>query len=173
VGDVAVRIRDRFQKQNRNKVTDRSTVDRDGISSRGHRTQISLACLLRQSLGQSRCWHNSIINFSLWNHAPLRSEATVHYEAILLGLRKLGDIAVQTCILHIDSKVVAGPLEKECIVREPTLERYLALVRRMESYFKGFTVVHIERNKNSEADELAKAVACNTLLSADVFFQVL
>jgi ribonuclease HI len=90
-----------------------------------------------------------------------------------LGLRKLGDIAVQTCILHIDSKVVAGPLEKECIVREPTLERYLALVRRMESYFKGFTVVHIERNKNSEADELAKAVACNTLLSADVFFQVL
>jgi hypothetical protein len=34
--------------------------------------------------------------------------------------------------------VVAGQIEKECIIREPTLERYLGLVRRMENYFKGF-----------------------------------
>jgi hypothetical protein len=40
--------------------------------------------------------------------------------------------------------VVAGPIEKECIAREPTLERYLALIRRMENYFKRFTVEYIE-----------------------------
>jgi hypothetical protein len=28
--------------------------------------------------------------------------------------------------------VVAEQIEKECIAREPTLEKYLALVRRME-----------------------------------------
>jgi hypothetical protein len=43
----------------------------------------------------------------------------------------------------------------------------------MESYFKGFLVEYIERNKNVEADDLAKVAACNTLMSADVFFQVL
>jgi hypothetical protein len=43
----------------------------------------------------------------------------------------------------------------------------------MESYFRGFTVEHIERNKNAKTDELAKAAARNTLMSADVFFQVL
>jgi hypothetical protein len=43
----------------------------------------------------------------------------------------------------------------------------------MESYFKGFLVEYIERNKNVEADDLAKVVARNTLMSADVFFQVL
>jgi ribonuclease HI len=80
---------------------------------------------------------------------------------------------MQTCVLHTDSKVVLGQIEKECIAREPTLERHLALVRRMESYFKGLTVEYIELNKNAEADDLAKAVAHNTLMSTVVFFQVL
>jgi hypothetical protein len=43
----------------------------------------------------------------------------------------------------------------------------------METYFKGFTVVHIERNKNSKTGELAKAAARNMSLPVDVFFQVL
>jgi ribonuclease HI len=34
------------------------------------------------------------------------------YGAILLGLTKLRAIGVQRCILHIDSKVVAGQIEK-------------------------------------------------------------
>jgi hypothetical protein len=90
-----------------------------------------------------------------------------------LGLQKLRAIGMQSCVLRINYKVVSGQIEKECIAREPTLERYLALVRRMESYFRGFIVEYIERNKNAEADELAKAIACNTVMSVDVFFQVL
>jgi ribonuclease HI len=58
----------------------------------------------------------------------------VEYEAILLGLRKLRAIRVQRCILHTDSKVVIRQIEKQCIAREPTLEKYLALVRRMEFF---------------------------------------
>jgi hypothetical protein len=76
-------------------------------------------------------------------------------------------------VLRTDSKVVSGQIEKECIAREPTLERYLALVRRMESYFKGFIVEYIERNKNIEADDLAKVAARNTLIPTDIFFQML
>jgi ribonuclease HI len=87
----------------------------------------------------------------------------VEYEAILLGLRKLRAIRVQRCILRTDSNVVAGKIEKECIARGPTLEKYLSLVRRMENFFKGFTIEYIDRNKNSEAGELSKATARNTL----------
>jgi hypothetical protein len=43
----------------------------------------------------------------------------------------------------------------------------------MESYCKGFTVEYIERAKNVEADQLAKATARNTPLPADVFLQVI
>jgi ribonuclease HI len=95
------------------------------------------------------------------------------YKAILLSLRKLRAIGVYRCTLHTHSKVVVGQIEKECISRDPALERYLALVRRMDNYFKGFTVEYIERTKNAEANELVKATACNSLVPANIFFQVL
>jgi ribonuclease HI len=91
----------------------------------------------------------------------------------LLGLRKLRAIVVQRCTLRTNSKVVAGQIEKDCTTRESTLEKYLTLIRRMENHFKGFTMEYIERSKNTEADELAKAVAHNTPLPADVFLQVI
>jgi ribonuclease HI len=95
------------------------------------------------------------------------------YEAILLGLCKLRANGVQTCVLCTDSKVILGQIEKECIVTEATLEKYLALVRRMENHFKGFIVEYIKRNKNTEANELAKVTARNTPLLTDVFSQVM
>jgi hypothetical protein len=88
-----------------------------------------------------------------------------------LGLRKLRAIRVQTCTLRTDSKVVTSQIKKS-VLREPTLEKYLALLGRMENHFKGFTMEYIERSKNPEADELAKAAARNTPLPVDVFFQV-
>jgi hypothetical protein len=51
--------------------------------------------------------------------------------------------------------------------------KYLALIRRMENYFKGFTVEHIDRNKNTEADELVKVTAQKTPLPTDMFFQTI
>jgi hypothetical protein len=43
----------------------------------------------------------------------------------------------------------------------------------MEIFFKGFTIKYIDRNKNSEADKLTKAVAHNTPLLVDVFLQTI
>jgi ribonuclease HI len=44
----------------------------------------------------------------------------------LLGLCKLRAIGVRKCILRTDSKVVVVQIEKECIAREPTIEKYLS-----------------------------------------------
>jgi hypothetical protein len=43
----------------------------------------------------------------------------------------------------------------------------------MGNYFKGFIVEYIERTKNTEADELAKATTRKTMLPPDVFFQTI
>jgi hypothetical protein len=43
----------------------------------------------------------------------------------------------------------------------------------MENYFRGFSVEHIERNKNVKADEQAKAAARKTMLPPDVLFQTI
>jgi ribonuclease HI len=79
----------------------------------------------------------------------------------------------QICVLRTDSKVVSSQIEKQCITREPKLEKYLALVRRIENYFKGFIVEYIERNKNTEVDELAMAGAQNTPMPTDNSFKQL
>jgi hypothetical protein len=43
----------------------------------------------------------------------------------------------------------------------------------MKNYFKGFTMEYIDRNKNVEADELAKAATQKTMLPLNVFFQTI
>jgi hypothetical protein len=49
-------------------------------------------------------------------------------------------MGVQRCILKTYSKVIASKIEKECIAGDEILERYIATVRRMERFFKGFIV---------------------------------
>jgi hypothetical protein len=59
------------------------------------------------------------------------------------------------------------------MARDATLERYLATVRRMENYFKGFTVEYIKRAENTKAGKLAKATTRKAALQPDVFFQTI
>ena len=51
--------------------------------------------------------------------------------------------------------------------------KYLAIVRRMEKHFAGFTFCHIPRSENIEADELAKVAAQKAPMHANVFYQEL
>jgi ribonuclease HI len=91
------------------------------------------------------------------------------YEAVILGLHKLRALGVTTCIVKTDSKIVADQIEKDCSAKELVLMQYLSVVRSLEKQFKGFTLQHIERNKNEEADMLAKAAAKGEPLPSDVF----
>jgi hypothetical protein len=68
-------------------------------------------------------------------------------------------MGVQYCTLKTDLEVIASQIEKVCMARDKTLERYLAAIRRMQNHFKGFTIEHIKRTKNTEVDKLTKAVA--------------
>jgi hypothetical protein len=60
--------------------------------------------------------------------------------------------------------VIASQIEMECMARDATLEKYLAIIRRMENYIKGFVVEYVERTKNTKVDELAKAATSKTTL---------
>jgi ribonuclease HI len=105
-----------------------------------------MAHLLRQSLGVAGARAAAIltspseiklrytVRLQFNNEAGKCTNNIAEYEAILLGLQKLRAIGIQRCILHTDSKVVTGQIEKECITGEPTLEKYLALIRRMEIF---------------------------------------
>jgi ribonuclease HI len=94
------------------------------------------------------------------------------YEAVILGLCKLRALDVTTCIVKIDSKVVVGHVEKEYSAKDPALMQYLTAVRSLERQFKGFTLQHVDRARNEEADALAKAAARGKTLPSDVFNHV-
>jgi ribonuclease HI len=97
----------------------------------------------------------------------------VQYEAVILGLRKLRALEVTTCIVKTNSKIVVGQIENDCSAKEPVLMQYLSVIRTLEKQFKLFTLQHIERNKNEEADMLAKAAAKGEPLPSDMFFHTI
>jgi ribonuclease HI len=95
------------------------------------------------------------------------------YEAVILGLRKLRALSVTTCIVKTDSKVVVGQVEKEYSAKDLALMQYLMGIHSLERLFKGFTLQHVDRAKNEEADALAKAAARGETLPSDVFYHVI
>jgi ribonuclease HI len=95
------------------------------------------------------------------------------YEVVILGLRKLRALGVTTCIIKTDSKVVGGQVKKDYAAKDPALMQYLTAVRSLERQFKGFTLQHVDRAKNEEADALAKAAARGEALPSDVFYHVI
>jgi hypothetical protein len=70
-------------------------------------------------------------------------------------------------------KISYAVIEMEYSAKEPVLMQYLAAIWSLEKQFKGFTLQHVERNKNEEADTLAKAVAKGKALPSDVFYHVI
>jgi ribonuclease HI len=68
---------------------------------------------------------------------------------------------------------VIGP----CIVckgeisSSPDIVNYLEADKAMEKHFNGFTVEHMLRAQNSEADKLAKGAARKQQLPPDVFYE--
>jgi ribonuclease HI len=59
------------------------------------------------------------------------------YEAVIFGLLKLRAMGVQNCIFKTYSKVIASQIEKECMTRDGTLERYLAIAPEDGELFQG------------------------------------
>jgi ribonuclease HI len=55
----------------------------------------------------------------------------------------------------------------------PELIKYLKKVREMKKNFNGYTVQHIPRVENNEADMLAKDATQNLPLPPEVFFEII
>jgi ribonuclease HI len=98
---------------------------------------------------------------------------TTEYEALLLGLRKVRALGASNWLVKCDAEVIKDHVEKESEAKESELIKYLVEVRKMERHFQGFTIEHLPRKRNGEADELAKKVARGEAMPPDVFFEIL
>jgi ribonuclease HI len=84
---------------------------------------------------------------------------TTEYEVLLVGLRKVRALGASNFLVKCDVEVIKDHVEMESEAKEPELVKYLAEVRKMERHFRGFTIEHLPRKRNGEADELAKKAA--------------
>jgi ribonuclease HI len=76
---------------------------------------------------------------------------------IILQSTKLKAMEIRRTTLKSDSHVISGHVDKSSKARDPKLEKYLDVVRRMEASFEGFSVKNIPRGENEHADLLAKS----------------
>jgi len=80
------------------------------------------------------------------------------YEAVILGLTKAKELAVEKVELYMDSELIVKQIKGEYRVKNPELAKKFLEVYNLIHFFKDFKVRHIPREKNSEADALVNAV---------------
>jgi ribonuclease HI len=77
------------------------------------------------------------------------------YQALLSGLRKLVEIGAEEIEIRADSELMVKQIKGEYRVKHPNLkplfQEALALLKKIPRY----SIKHIEREKNKEADRLA------------------
>jgi hypothetical protein len=91
----------------------------------------------------------------------------------LLGLRKVRALGASNFLVKCNAEVIKDHVEKESEAKELELIKYLVEVQKMERHFRGFTIDHLPRKSNGEADELAKKAAKGEAMPPDVFFEIL
>ncbi|XP_065617155.1 uncharacterized protein LOC136062243 [Quercus suber] len=77
------------------------------------------------------------------------------YEALLMRMsmvRRMGGKAVK---LFSDSRLVVGQVQGEFEVKDERMQGYLNRVKRLQSEFEFFSLLHVPRSSNAHADSLA------------------
>ena len=77
------------------------------------------------------------------------------YEALLMGISMVQKMGGKVAELFSDSKLVVGQVKGELEARDPRMQGYLSQVRRMQTKFESFDLLHIPQGENTHADSLA------------------
>jgi len=77
------------------------------------------------------------------------------YRAIITALEEATRLGARQVDIKMDSELVVRQINGEYRVKKATLKPLYQKVKRLQSQLKGFTITHIPRHQNTEADNLA------------------
>ena len=77
------------------------------------------------------------------------------YRAIIAALEETIRLGVKQVEIKTDSELVVKQINGEYRVKKATLKPLYQQVKQLQSQFKDFTITHILRRQNTEADKLA------------------
>jgi len=77
------------------------------------------------------------------------------YSALILGLHEAAKFQPKKLLVRLDSQLIVRQLEGAYRVKQPHLQKLYAEAKALLEKFPNFTVEHIPREENTEADRLA------------------
>ena len=124
------------------------TIFTDG-ASKNNPGPSSIGAVIKNQQGQTISRISKAIGHSTNNQAEYRAIITALEEAIRLGARQV--------ILNSDSELVVRHLQGKYRVKNAALKPLHQQVTQLLSKLESFTIRHIPREQNEEADNLANA----------------
>ena len=119
-------------------------------ASRGNPGESGIGVILRDEQGT--------VVYSGSGYIGRTTNNVAEYEALLLCLKKAIALGCSRLVVHSDSELMVRQLRREYRVRDKNLQRYFSEAKRLiESAPFAFEIVHVERERNSDADVLANA----------------
>ena len=123
-------------------------IHSDGVS-RGNPGQAAIGAIIRDERGRLLASISQPIGRATNNQAEYRAIIAALEKALALGARQVD--------LNSDSELVVRQIKGQYRVRKEALRPLYQRVKQLQSRLEGFTIKHIPRQQNREADKLANA----------------
>ena len=121
-------------------------IHADG-ASRGNPGQAAIGAVIKDEQGRLITSISRRIGRATNNQAEYRAVITALEEAVRLGSRQVD--------IRLDSELVVKQINGEYRVKKATLKPLYQQVKQLLGLLEGFTITHIPRQQNTEADNLA------------------
>jgi len=123
-------------------------IHSDGVS-RGNPGPAAIGAIIRDERGRLLASISQPIGRATNNQAEYRAIIAALEKALALGARQVE--------LNSDSELVVRQIKGRYRVRKEALRPLYQRVKQLQSRLEGFTIKHIPRQQNREADKLANA----------------
>ena len=125
---------------------ERVIIHTDG-ASRGNPGPAAIGATVKNEEGKLLARISRPIGITTNNEAEYRAAIVALEEAISLGATQVN--------LVLDSQLVARQISGQYRVKKASLKPLYHRLKQLQSLLKGFTITHISREQNTEADNLA------------------
>lgn len=107
------------------------------------------------SLGVSICSEKGEVIKEIWKFLGTRTNNQAEYLALLEALEVLQEIGAVSTVIYSDSQLIVRQMTGEYEVKDRELQVLYKAAKSASRNFKSFKILHIPREKNKRADQLA------------------
>ncbi len=116
-------------------------------AARGNPGPAAIAAIIKDEQGKTITSISRRIGTTTNNQAEYRAVIAALEEAVKLGAKQVD--------VNSDSELVVKQINGKYRVKKATLKPLYQQVKRLQGLLEGFTITHIPREQNIEADKLA------------------